>query len=209
MNESIENMIYFSRGHRVMLDRDLARLYGVETKRLNEQLQRNRYRFPEDFAFKLTKEEWDSLMCQIGTSKVNGISIRSQKATLDSRDDVSLRSQFATSNVGRGGRRYLPYVFTEHGVVMLANVLRSKHAVRMSIEVVRTFIQMRKMLISSEKFGKELGELKDFVLRYAQKSDQEFRRVWQAIEKLGSASGGIEGGKNSEGRERRIGFELQ
>jgi len=185
MNESIENMIYLVRGQRVMLDQDLALLYGSETGAFNRAFKRNIEKFPEDFAFQLTKYEWESLRCQFGISKVSS--------------DMALRSQIATSNVGRGGRRYLPYVFTEHGVVMLANVLRSKHAVKMSIEVVRAFIQMRKMLASSEKFDKELRELKSFVLRHSQKSDQEFRRVWQAIEKLGQPTNQIE---------RRIGFEL-
>jgi hypothetical protein len=175
MNESIESMIYLIRGQRVMLDRDLAMLYGVEAKVLNQALKRNIYRFPEDFAFQLAQTEWDSL--------------RSQIVTLDKE-----------SSSGRGKySKYLPHVFTEHGVVMLANVLRSKHAVKMSIEVVRAFIQMRKILVSSDKFGRELHELKRFVLKHAQKSDQEFRKVWQAIERLSAPP-------NKE--EEQIGFDL-
>ncbi len=98
----------------------------------------------------------------------------------------------------------MPMVFTEHGVAMVANLLRSERAIMMSVEIVRAFVRTREMLASSEKFDKELRELRDFVLRHAQKSDQEFRKVWQAIEKLGSAA-------DNEGRGsgvRRIGFEL-
>lgn len=175
MNESIENMIYLVRGHRVMIDKDLARLYGVETKNLNKALKRNIDRFPADFAFQLTLKEWDSLRFQIGT--------------LDSEQVM-----------GRGRHsKYLPHVFAEHGVVMLANVLRSKHAVKMSIQVVRAFIHMRAILASSAKFDKELRELKHFILKHSQKSDQEFRKVWQAIENLSNPSSGTE---------RRIGFDL-
>ncbi|MFH0838252.1 MAG: ORF6N domain-containing protein [Patescibacteria group bacterium] len=189
MNESIENMIHSLRGQRVMLDRDLAILYGVTTKRLNEQFQRNRERFPDDFAFCLTNEEWTALRSQFATLDSTANSLRFQIGTLDKE-----------SSSGRGKySKYLPHVFTEHGVVMLANVLRSQHAVKMSIEVVRAFIQMRKMLTSSDKFSKELHELKSFVLRHAQKSDQEFRRVWQAIEKLSQPP---------SQKERQIGFDL-
>lgn len=205
MNESIENMIYLVRGHRVMFDRDLARLYGVETKVLNQAIKRNADRFPVDFAFKLTKEELDSLRSQIVTLDQAENSLRSHIAILDSTNDNSLRCQIGTLEKGVfSGRgkysKYLPYVFTEHGVVMLANVLRSKHAVKMSIEIVRAFIQMRKMMTSSEKFTKELAELKSFVLKHAQKSDQEFRKVWQAIEKLSNPPSRNEG---------RIGFDLK
>jgi len=153
--ERIERMIYFIRGHRVMFDENLALLYGVTTKNLNKAVNRNRDRFPEDFMFQLAQEEWKSLRFQIGTS-----------------------------NKGRGGRRYLPYVFTEHGVVMLANVLKSKRAALISIEVARAFIRLRQALAGQKEVVKEVMELKSFVLRHAQKSDQEFRKVWRAIEKL-------------------------
>lgn len=168
--ERIENIIYVIRGQRVMMDEDLAQLYGVPTKRFNEQIYRNIDRFPEDFAFQLTKEEWGNL-----------------------------RSQFATSSSAHGGRRYLPYVFTEHGVVMLANVLRSKRATIISVEVVRAFIRFRQMLASHQEFAKEIITIKSFTLKYAQKTDQEFRKVWRAIEKLSEPP---------PKPERRIGFDL-
>src|SRR6185436_5497352 len=103
----IEGKIYLIRGQKVMIDFDLAELYGVTTKRLNEQVSRNKKRFPADFMFRLTKEEAEFLRSQFVISK-------------------SLRSQFATSNTGRGGRRYLPYAFTEQGVAMLSSVLNSE-----------------------------------------------------------------------------------
>ncbi len=156
--ERIEQVIYVIRGHRVMMDEDLARLYGVPTKRFNEQVSRNINRFPGDFAFRLTLKEWNCL-----------------------------RSQFATSNKGRGGRRYLPYAFTEHGVVMLANVLKSRQAILISVEVTRAFIRLRQVLADQKEVVKEVTELKSFVLKHTQKSDQPAsggRQVWRAIEKL-------------------------
>src|SRR5882724_7662683 len=111
--QGIEQAIHFVRGQRVMLDADLARLYGVQTKNLNKAVKRNLDRFPEDFMFRLAPDDVAALRFQSGTSK------------------------------GRGGRRYLPYAFTEHGVVMLANVLNSKRAVAVSIEVVRVFVRLR------------------------------------------------------------------
>src|SRR5213593_202721 len=113
---NLESAIHLIRGHRVMLDSDLAAIYGVTTKRLNEQLKRNRPRFPDDFAFQLTLQEF-----------------------------TNLRSQSATSK-GRGGRRYLPWVFTEHGALMLANVLNSDVAIQASVRVVRAFVRLRQMV---------------------------------------------------------------
>ena len=113
----IERRIYLIRGQKVMIDFDLAELYGVPTKRLNERISRNKKRFPEDFMFRLTKEETESL-----------------------------RSQFATSNRGRGGRRYLPYAFTEQGVAMLSTVLNSEQAIAVNITIMRAFVKLRQML---------------------------------------------------------------
>ena len=121
----IEQRIYTIRGVRVILDSNLAALYGVPTKRLNEQYRRNRKRFPEDFAFQLTAEEANSL-----------------------------RSQFATSS-SHGGRRYRPYAFTEHGALMAANILNSPRAVQMSIFVVRAFAKMRETLLGTRELAKE------------------------------------------------------
>src|SRR5450759_4551382 len=123
--EHVEKRILLLREQKVTLDRDLAELYGVETKTLNRAVKRNLDRFPGDFMFQLTVEEGENLRYQNGTSN-----LRSQN------DTSSLKSQFATSNVrrGRGGRRYLPYAFTEQGVAMLSSVLRSKRAVMVNVE---------------------------------------------------------------------------
>ena len=149
--EQIECLILTIRDKQVILDRDLARLYGVETKRLNQQVQRNLERFPDDFMFQLSKEEFESLRSQFATS--NNFS-RSQIATLDD-DSEDLRSQFATSN-GRGGQRYLPYAFTENGIAMLSSVLRSPMAIATNIHIMRAFNAMRHFIGSQAQVFQRL-----------------------------------------------------
>jgi phage regulator Rha-like protein len=129
MNElkKIKSMIYEIRGYQVMLDADLAEIYQVETKRLNEAVKRNIDRFPPEFMFQLTQAEYNNLKTQIATS--------------------SLRSQIATSKGERGGRRYLPFAFTEHGVIMMSSVLNSKIATQINIAVVKAFIDMRRYIV--------------------------------------------------------------
>ncbi|MBC7420991.1 MAG: ORF6N domain-containing protein [Bdellovibrio sp.] len=144
----IEKYIFIARKHKVMLDIDLARIYGVETKILNQAVKRNSDRFPDDFMFQLSEKEAEFLRSQIGTSKV-----------------------------GRGGRRYLPYVFTEHGALMLASVLNSDVAIEASIQVVRSFIQLREFVISHTELSKKLHELE-------KKYDSQLKVVFEAIEKL-------------------------
>ena len=130
-SEIIQNKIYLIRGKKVMLDSDIAELYGVSTKRLNEQVRRNIDRFPEDFMFILSKEESDSL-----------------------------RSQFATLKKGRGQHsKYLPYAFTEHGAIMAATILNSPRAVEMSIFIVRAFVKLREMLISHKDLKHKIEEM--------------------------------------------------
>jgi hypothetical protein len=163
--DQIARSIHVVRGHRVMLDADLAALYGVSTKRLNEAVKRNRGRFPEDFLFRLTDEELARLRSQSATSNVTA-------------QDQPLRYQIGTSNrSGRGGRRYLPYAFTEHGTVMLASVLNSPIAVEASIQVVRAFIQLRGMLAAHADLVRKLADLER---RY----DTRFRVVFEAIRRL-------------------------
>ncbi len=145
--ERIERAILLIRGEKVMLDSDLAELYGVETKRLNEQVQRNLGRFPEDFMFQLTPEEWNSL-----------------------------RSQFATLKRGEH-RKYLPYAFTEHGALMLANVLNSERAAQTSVQVVRAFVRLRQMLASNAELARKLAALEN-------KYDAQFKVVFDAIRQL-------------------------
>ncbi len=126
----IENRILLIRGQKVLLDSDLAVLYEVETRRLNESVRRNRERFPEDFMFQLTREE-----------------------------DESLRSQIAISNEGRGGRRYRPYAFTEQGIAMLSSVLRSKRAIQVNIVIMRTFVKLRQLLATHQELASRLDQL--------------------------------------------------
>ena len=137
--EQIESLIITVRGKQVILDRDLARLYGVETKRLNQQVQRNIERFPEDFMFQLTKEEAESSRSQFATLESDEANLRSQNAT--SSENEILRSQNATSSWG--GQRYLPYAFTENGIAMLSSVLRSPMAIATNIHIMRAFNAMR------------------------------------------------------------------
>ncbi len=124
--------IHYLRGHKVMLDRDLAELYGVETKRINEQVKRNSSRFPEDFLFRLTQEEYGNL-----------------------------RSQFATTKWG--GDRYLPYAFTEHGILMLSSVLNSERAIQTNILIMRIFTKMRAMLLEHADVRLEIEKIRSRV----------------------------------------------
>ena len=126
----IERAILMLRGQKVMLDSDLAGLYGVETKTLNRAVKRNRARFPTDFMFQLSEEETANLRCQIGTS-----------------------------NMARGGRRYRPYAFTEQGVAMLSSVLRSQRAVRVNVEIMRAFVRLRRWLVTHEDLARRLDAL--------------------------------------------------
>jgi len=152
----IERKIFMVRGHKVMLDRDLAALYKVPTKRLNEQVKRNIKRFPDDFMFQLTKEEF--LIVQEGTS--------------------SLRSQIATSK--RGGRRYFPYVFTEQGVAMLSTVLNSERAIQVNIAIMRAFVKLRQMLSTHKELAHKLSELEKRIERH----DTEIHAIFEAIRQL-------------------------
>jgi hypothetical protein len=139
-------MIRTIRGVRVMLDRDLAKIYGVPTKAFNQAVKRNRARFPEDFMFRLTREEAKALQAS-----------RSQNVTSSQRKEL-LRSQTVTSNQ-RGGPRYPPYAFTEYGALMAANILNSARAVQMSIFVVRAFAKMRAALRGSRELARKLASL--------------------------------------------------
>jgi len=147
--QPIENLIFEIRGKQVMLDRDLALLYGVETKRLNEQVRRNTERFPEDFMFQLTKEE-----------------------------ALSSRSQIATLNEQRGQNiKYLPYAFTENGVAMLSSVLRSPKAIEVNIQIMRAFTAMRRFLIANALVFQRLSSLEQHQIVTDQRLDEVFRRL--------------------------------
>jgi hypothetical protein len=147
----IERRSYLIRGQKVMLDSDLAELYQVQTFRLNEQVKRNRNRFPEDFMFQLRKEEAKSLI-----------------------------SQFARSKKGRGGRRTLPYAFTEQGVAMLSTVLNSDRAIQVNIVIMRAFVKLRELLSTHKEVLQKLDELE----RKYQRHDAQIKVVFDAICKL-------------------------
>ncbi len=157
----LERRILHIRGHKVMLDRDLAVLYGVTTKRLNEQVRRNAGRFPADFMLQLTPEE-----------------------------TAALRSHYATSKKGRGGRRYRPLAFTEQGVAMLSSVLHSERAIRVNITIMRAFVRLREILATHRDLARKLEALER---RY----DAQFRVVFDALRELVSTP---------EPPRRRIGF---
>jgi chaperonin cofactor prefoldin len=162
----VESRILVLREQRVILDTDLAELYGVPVKRLNEQVKRNQERFPADFMFRLSAEESESL-----------------------------RSQHATSKTGRGGRRYAPYAFTEHGAIMAATVLNSDRAVEMSVFVVRAFVRLREMLATNQQLASKIDELEQRLDTH----DASIQELIEAIRELMApdpASG------------RRIGFQL-
>ncbi|KRT16785.1 DNA-binding protein [Pedobacter ginsenosidimutans] len=145
----VVNKIYELRGLKVMLDSDLAELYGVETKRLNEQVGRNPDRFPEDFMFQLTDEEW-----------------------------LNLKSQIATSSWG--GRRKLPFVFTEHGILMLSSVLNSRQAIQVNIQIVRIFTRIRQFIVDNGELKLEIEEIKQKVSN----QDKNIELVFTYLDKL-------------------------
>ena len=163
--ELIERKIYLIRGHKVMFDKDLAELYEVETFNLNKAVKRNIMRFPSDFMFQLTKEEADSLRFQIGMSKV----------------------------IGRGGRRYLPYVFTEQGVAMLATVLNSDRAIHANIAIMRAFVKLRELMATHKDLARKLADME-------KKYDAQFKVVFDAIRQLMTPP---------ETKKRKIGFEVR
>ncbi len=164
--------IYVVRGWSVMLDSDLAEIYGVTTKQLNQQLRRNKDRFPKDFAFQLTVQEV-----------------------------ASLRSQIVTTNVGRGGRRYRPFVFTEHGAIMLASVLNSKVAVAASVSVVRAFVAMREAISRNKKLAEKLAEIEGRLDGHDETLAELFAAIRQLIEAPDEA--------DSDKPKREIGFHVK
>ena len=151
-NVDIRSMIHIIRGQQVMLDSDLALLYKVETKRLNERVKRNIARFPESFCFQLNKDEFDNL-----------------------------RSQFATSSEEYGGRRYLPFVFTEAGIAMLSAVLRSDVAIEVSIRIMNTFVEMRRFIASNEALFERISAVELKQLEYQKQTDEKFDEVFAYI----------------------------
>ena len=150
--EIIQSKIYLIRGRKVMLDLDLAALYGVETKVLIQSVKRNLRRFPTDFMFQIVQREHDSL-----------------------------RSQFVTSKKGRGGRRYLPYVFTEQGVAMLSSVLNSNRAIDVNIQIMRVFTRLREIILSHKDMARKIDDLERKFMDHDQKIVLVFRAIKQLL----------------------------
>src|SRR6476646_2079731 len=146
--ENLARFVFFIRSEKVMLDSDLARLYGVEARALNQAVARNRKRFPADFMFQLTRGDYESL-----------------------------RSQIVTSKKGRGGRRFRPYAFTEQGVAMLSSVLRSTRAVEVNIAIMRTFVQLRRLMDTNRDLARKIEALE-------KKYEEQFAVVFEAIKEL-------------------------
>jgi hypothetical protein len=165
--DNIDSLVHIVRGQRVMLDSDLARLYGVPTKALNQVVRRNADRFPDDFAYPVTQQEF-----------------------------TALRSQIVTSKPGRGGQRYLPWVFTEHGVAMLSSVLRSPTAVRVNIEIMRAFIRLRRLMATPGELVEQLTRLAETV----QLHDEQIQTIIQVLKALQ---------QQPETPRNRIGFHVQ
>jgi len=183
--QQIQNRIIAIRGEQVMIDSDLAEMYGVETKNLNRAVSRNKERFPEKFRFQLTRKEFDklkkSLRFQFGTSKNDNKFLKSQSVILEKEEKV-LRSQFETSSLEHGGRRYLPYAFTEQGIAMLSAVLRSDTAVRVSIQIMDAFVKMRRFLSSNAAIFNRIDSVEKNLLEYKTESNSKFNKIFEAIE---------------------------
>ena len=181
--DSLEPLIFTIRGHRVILDADLARVYGATTKRFNQAFKRNRQRFPDDFAFQLTAAETSNLRSQFATSS---------SEPSNSQRIIPNSSHLAISS--HGGRRYLPWAFTEHGALMAANVLRSARAIQMSVYVVRAFVKMREHLAANAAILKRLAEIDKTLLEH----DQSLQIIWSQLQPLLEPP--------SDPPKRRIGF---
>jgi phage regulator Rha-like protein len=161
--QNIQNRIYEIRGERVMLDRDLALLYGTETKSLNLAVKRNSKRFPPDFMFQLTREEYESLRLQIATLNEN----------------ESSRFQFETLKRGQN-LKYLPYVFTEQGVAMLSGVLNSERAIYMNIAIMRAFVEVKRVLLKQNDLKEQLKEIRERLGEH----DAQLNQIYDAMENL-------------------------
>jgi hypothetical protein len=173
LNEEIISQIYFIRGRKVMSDSDLARIYGVETRKLNQAVKRNIDRFPADFMFLITYEESVNLISQI---------VISSSKALGNTSDSDLMPKIETSEWG--GRRKLPFVFTEHGALMLASVLSSKTAIQASIYVVRAFVKLREVLAMHHELSERINDLEKRTCAKLDEHSEQIMLVFQALREL-------------------------
>jgi len=169
----IENKIYEIRGQKVMLDFDLAALYEVETKALNQAVKRNIIRFPEDFMFRLTTIEWNLMWSQIVTTY--------PKSQIGKE---SMQSQFVTASQSKRNTQKLPFAFTEHGVTMLASVLRSERAIKMNIEIVRAFISIRHYINKNKNISEQINDLRIEIQKEFGERDVQIASIYDALENL-------------------------
>ena len=153
---NVKNLIYDIRGQKVMLDFELAELYEVETRYLNQAVKRNIERFPSDFMFRLTSEDWE---------------------------DFKVTSQIVISPLG-GGRQYIPYAFTEQGVAMLSGVLRSQKAIEVNINIMRTFVNLRQWALDSKEFGQRLLDLEKYFIEHCKDNEKDIREIYEALDLL-------------------------
>ena len=169
MKQPLDTLILAIRNRKVIFDADLAEIYGVSTRRLNEQVKRNVDRFPSDFVFRITRQELAELKSKFAISNCEDP---------DFQYDGALKSQFATSK--RGGRRTLPFAFSEHGALMAANVLNSPEAVKMSVYVVRAFIKQRELILTQSDILKKLAQMDAKLLQH----DDALTIIWNELEPL-------------------------
>jgi hypothetical protein len=174
--KSIQNRIYELRGERVMLDFDLAELYEVATKVLNQSVKRNIKRFPEDFMFRLESPEWEQLQPQILTAPKDFV-LRSQIVTSKTPRDLKPPS---LTLKGSGGVRYLPYAFTEQGVAMLSGILNSDKAIQMNITIMRAFVESRRLAFQNMDLRTQLKEIKEVL----EVHDNQLNQIYDAMENL-------------------------
>lgn len=153
---NVRNLIYDIRGQKVMLDFELAELYEVETRYLNQAVKRNIERFPSDFMFRLTSEEWEAF---------------------------KVTSQIVISPLG-GGRQYIPYAFTEQGVAMLSGILRSQKAIEVNINIMRTFVNLRQWALDSKEFGQRLLDLEKYFIEHCKDNEKDIREIYEALDLL-------------------------
>ena len=167
--ENLAQLVFLVRGEKVLLDADLAMLYGVETGALNRAVKRNIERFPADFMLQLSLDEWEDLKCQVGISSSPASAAKTKKPG-------TIRSQIVTTSL-HGGRRAIPYAFTEQGIAMLSSVLRSQRAVEVNIAIMRTFVQLRRLMDSNRDLARRIEAMET---RY----DEQFSQVFEAIKQL-------------------------
>ncbi|HEV8080732.1 MAG TPA: ORF6N domain-containing protein [Chitinophagaceae bacterium] len=191
--EKIINKIYIIRDQKVMLDFDLAALYEVETKALNQAVKRNAERFPKDFMFRLTSKEWIVMRSQIVTASSQDIGYQGNK---------TMRSQNEAASQAKRNTTITPYAFTEHGVTMLASVLKSERAVMMSIAVVRAFIELKKNTLQYKEVIQQIENLKDHLGGH----DVQLNKIYEAIENLLEDKTEKELKENAWENRKRIGF---